>query len=99
MKNKKIVIIMLIILLVLCVLLMEYTMYSQDAYNQKGGIVDPVFGIKIAWFDIVGGAICYSLGKLVDERKKKVCFVLKFLGLWNLFGGIIIEIISIIRYL
>lgn len=97
--NKKMMVGILVLLLVVCVLLMEYMIHSVNAFSFPHGITDPVMCMKIAVFDILFGAISYAIGKLLPEKRQKLSFVAKFVGLWNFFGGILVEVISLIRFL
>lgn len=98
-KNNTLIIILLIIIFVLVFLAMQRMMDQMGDVGYQAAIRDPISTASIVVYDLLlGGIMCY-LSKLISEKKMKIKKVLKILGLWNIFGGILMELISIIIFI
>lgn len=92
MKNKAKITVLLIILLLLLIIVSYF--YTQVLWSSLS-FDNPLSMILVA-LAIAIGACLFLISRLLPKDKAKFIFWTKFLGLWNIIGGAIIEIVIIV---
>lgn len=100
MKDKKIKVIIFIILIVLVFILTKLYIHRIGEIEYQMSIYDnPISALKVVMPSIVLGILIYKLGTLLSEKKANFGKLLKILGWFQVFGGMLMEVVSFVIFI
>lgn len=98
MENQKLKTVLLIILIIFVYIFIKIYVYEIGEEGYRMSFSNPVSALKLTLPCVVFGALICELGKTVREKKENLGKLLKFLGGFQIFGGILSELVSFIFF-
>lgn len=98
-KSRKLKSILLLAAIIVSIKLIKYYSAVAGMPALNAALKNPITSLTIAVPNSAVGAMIYYLGKMLVDWKANLSKGVKILGAYYFFGGIVIEIVSIVYFI